>query len=483
MLQFPDNYFDREERDDFCISELMKRAWASQLEVLYKIIEICERHGLTYYAYWGTLLGTIRHHGFIPWDDDLDIALKRDDYIRFLEVAESELPKGYRVINAYTADDYDNYFTRVTNGFEIDFSDERMQQYHDCPFAMGVDVFPLYYIPRDAELKQQQKALLDLVGLTTGLLDYKEKLEAENGDISAIQEYQTQIVEVLTSLEAVTGYHFIMDKPLKQQLQIVYDQICRMAQEEESDYLTAFPVHLMNGYFVEKHLIGKPLRMPFENIIINAPQGYDAILTKTFRDYMVPRKVRAQHDYPFFKEQIKLLGKHIEEKDLQWKIQKSASDLTNGGAVQTGEEILAEWQEKLYFIDEKGVKRRKKVILYYTGAGGLLCNSELVLQKLKSVFRLFQRKPEVALWWVPCFLDIPSMPFIKKMAPKMVEGYQQMIADYSRQNWGIFDDSGNIRRAIDESDAFYGDESEVSRLYQETGKWVMIQGYDQALEN
>ena len=54
---------------DFNVSEEMKRVWAAEVKVLEKVIEICERHNITYYADYGTLLGTVRHKGFIPWDD------------------------------------------------------------------------------------------------------------------------------------------------------------------------------------------------------------------------------------------------------------------------------------------------------------------------------------------------------------------------------------------------------------------------------
>lgn len=68
MLPFTEEYFKTEVRDGFTVYELMKRCWAAQLEVLNKIIEICDKYHLTYYAYWGTLLGAVRHQGFIPWD-------------------------------------------------------------------------------------------------------------------------------------------------------------------------------------------------------------------------------------------------------------------------------------------------------------------------------------------------------------------------------------------------------------------------------
>ena len=66
---------------------MMKRAWAAQLEVLQRIDEVCGKYNIEYFANWGTLLGAIRHKGYIPWDDDLDIGMKRMDYERFLKIA------------------------------------------------------------------------------------------------------------------------------------------------------------------------------------------------------------------------------------------------------------------------------------------------------------------------------------------------------------------------------------------------------------
>ena len=80
MLTFDDSYFLGETRDGFYIEPMMKCAWAAQLEVMCVIKQICEKYDIPYFAYYGTLLGTIRHKGFIPWDDDMDICMLRKDY-------------------------------------------------------------------------------------------------------------------------------------------------------------------------------------------------------------------------------------------------------------------------------------------------------------------------------------------------------------------------------------------------------------------
>ena len=92
-MEFPQNYFCAEVRDDFEIPAMMKRAWAAELEVLSVIADVCGRHHLQYFADYGTLLGAVRHKGFIPWDDDIDICMLREDYMELIRVLPDELPQ------------------------------------------------------------------------------------------------------------------------------------------------------------------------------------------------------------------------------------------------------------------------------------------------------------------------------------------------------------------------------------------------------
>ena len=89
------DFFRDEVRNGFYIPTAIKQAWAAQLDVLDVVDGICRKHGIKYFADWGTLLGAVRHGGFVPWDDDLDIAMLRPDYKRFREVADDELPQGF----------------------------------------------------------------------------------------------------------------------------------------------------------------------------------------------------------------------------------------------------------------------------------------------------------------------------------------------------------------------------------------------------
>ena len=119
----------------FKVSSEMKRFWAAEQKVLAEIIRICEKYDITYYADYGTLLGAIRHNGFIPWDDDIDICLKRNDYMKLLQILPKELPKNYNINNCYTNINNDLHWTTIFNYRSVPIPNEIQRQFFNCPYA------------------------------------------------------------------------------------------------------------------------------------------------------------------------------------------------------------------------------------------------------------------------------------------------------------------------------------------------------------
>lgn len=118
----------------------------------------------------------------------------------------------------------------------------------------------------------------------------------------------------------------------------------------------------------------------------------------------------------------------------------------------------------------------KKIIFYNTSINAFLNNDEKMLEKMKSVLRIFkEQQDEVALLWRPHPL-IPST--IKAMKPQLWREYEKIVNAYREEGWGIYDDSADLERAVVLSDAYYGDMSSVVQVYQETGKPVMIQNVE-----
>ena len=92
-LDIPERFFDGEVRSNYYVSPAMKKVWAVLLDLLNELQNVCEQYGIRYYASGGTMLGAVRHQGFIPWDDDIDIFMKRTDYEKFVKLAHGGIFK------------------------------------------------------------------------------------------------------------------------------------------------------------------------------------------------------------------------------------------------------------------------------------------------------------------------------------------------------------------------------------------------------
>ena len=91
MLKEKPEFYKEEIRCGYTVDEKTKRVWAVQLEMLDEVERICKANGLKYFADSGTLIGAIRHEGYIPWDDDIDLVMLREDYDKFVQIAPAWL--------------------------------------------------------------------------------------------------------------------------------------------------------------------------------------------------------------------------------------------------------------------------------------------------------------------------------------------------------------------------------------------------------
>lgn len=134
-MQIPEGYLEGEIRDGFYVESMMKKTWAAQMEVLAEVDRVCKKNNIQYFADWGTLLGAVRHKGFVPWDDDMDITMKRKDYNHFCNIAEKEMP-GFNIVNVHTEPGWDSLAARIVNGKRIRYDKEHLEKFHGCPYVI-----------------------------------------------------------------------------------------------------------------------------------------------------------------------------------------------------------------------------------------------------------------------------------------------------------------------------------------------------------
>ncbi len=290
-MEFPKSYFEDEVRDGFYVSALMKRAWAAQLEILEDIDRVCKKHNIEYFAIAGTLLGAIRHGGFIPWDDDLDIVMKREDYDKFSRVAQEELREFYVVNNIENCSEKEHcefYITRVYNGKSIRTDFEHMKKFHGFPYVIGIDIFPLDYLP---QTEQDAQALREELMMLSTLMEKVSKLRKEELEIRLKEIEQT--------------YHMEFDrkKSITHQLHVLADQLGKRFQGKDAKYVVDIPTYITSGNKLPKSIFDKTVKVPFENIMIPAPAGYAEFLQLHYGDYMKTVKGGSTHDYPCFDKQ------------------------------------------------------------------------------------------------------------------------------------------------------------------------------------
>lgn len=312
---FNEQYFKGETRDNFYIEEKMKRAWAAQLEVLDEIRRICEIHKIPYFADWGTLLGAVRHKGFIPWDDDLDVGMLRPDYMRFLDIAEKELKSEFKVKSLYNNPTHDNVKARVYTGEHMNFDKEYLERFHLCPYVVGVDIFPIDYIPRDKKKSDLQNQNINYAMTAAA-------------SISPNPPYSKDEIKLAKQLENLTKFKINYKNNLFHEFKKIVDELSARYKENESDEVCSMIDFAMGwDYHAKKEWYSDVIIMDFENTTIPVPVGYDGILKIKYGDsYMTPRQCASSHDYPFYKQQEEGLAEVLEN-EFQVKLTKEQMDM------------------------------------------------------------------------------------------------------------------------------------------------------------
>jgi len=299
-IVFDKKFFEGEERCGFYVEPVMKHAWAAQLVLLDEIRGVLDRYGIKWFAAWGTLLGAVRHGGFIPWDDDLDIMMLREDYDRFLQIPKDEWPEGLYVLNEQNNPGFVEMLSRVVNTMYVNWEPGFLDRYQGCPFQVGIDVFPLDYIPREADNRQLMNALIELVSHTASM--YREGM---HGVVEAERE------AVTAQIETFIGMNFDRNGDMDHQLLLCLDRICAMFGPEDGDEV-GFAVHTQNTLHEPADYYRTTVEIPFENTFIPVPIGYGKILRDRYGEYFRFNR-NHPHDYPFYEKQQVMLRKYTDK--------------------------------------------------------------------------------------------------------------------------------------------------------------------------
>lgn len=264
--------FDEEEIDGYVVSSKVKKVWAVELNMLKIFDVLCRKHGLQYYACYGTLLGAVRHKGFIPWDDDIDVFMMRDDYMKLLQIAPNEISEPYFFQNVYT-DSMVWGFSKIrdsqTTAIEFPDMNESFNQ------GLFIDIFPI------------------------------DSTDDGTPAMQMITRMKHNIWDCIYNREAIRNHLnnpdiwklFVLDKSMVQELvHMSYQDAMRCFEDfcnshlYDTNILRCWSSEVMGNLHkhYEREWFEKVLYMPFCDMTIPVPAGYEKILRMEYGDWRTP---------------------------------------------------------------------------------------------------------------------------------------------------------------------------------------------------
>ena len=292
-MKFEREFFYDEVRDGFYIPGIIKRLWGAELMILSEVDRICKKYDIPYYTVGGALLGALRDGNFIPWDDDIDIMMLREDYERFNQVAKEELPQGMSV-HSLESDKNRCEFITVIVKTGVGFHSGLLREYYDFPYPVQVDLFVLDELAKNPEDESYRQAVLKMFAGLLGGVDKKDK--------------QSLFQKELAQVEELLHIQLNREEDLKGQIYQFMDKIFREFNGEGGERLACIPWHTFQQAFsYPKQAFEKAKQLSFCNMQIPAPEDYDSVLRAEYGDYHRRVKAGGAHNYPCFRRLDTLL--------------------------------------------------------------------------------------------------------------------------------------------------------------------------------
>lgn len=242
------------------------------LDLLSEFHNFCCRHNLKYYIIGGTLLGAIRHKGFIPWDVDADVAMPRDDYEKMVGCICDDFPDSYYVQNIYTEKHFYTPKTKIlVRGAKKDNPDKYMV---DIETGLNLDIFPLDNAPEKHILRKLQRYRIKTLKM---MLRFKIKYDVNT------YTFKDRIKTVARWVLRGALYP-ISEKSIITRL----TKIMTRYNNFETKYLCSMASHYdYNKQVMKRGIYGRGKQIEFEDRILIAPDKPHEYLTQLYGDYMI----------------------------------------------------------------------------------------------------------------------------------------------------------------------------------------------------
>lgn len=268
-------------------SETLRQIQMTQLEILIEFDRICKKHQIPYQLFAGTLLGSIRHEGFIPWDDDIDLAILRKDYDRFKEIALEELDDRFFLQTYETDKEYYKQSGRIRKNNTIMLQElyEPFSIHHGIPISL----MPLDNIEPDTIKGELHRKLYQLIYTNLWRLNNARAIENCRREPNKKKKYVRY---------ALFGLSKFIPKKWTDKL---HEKVSTLFNHKDTEYVS----HLTNGatkkrfhaYKIKREAFYNCIPGQFEGHTFPIPESYDKVLTQLYGDYLAlpPEDEREPH--------------------------------------------------------------------------------------------------------------------------------------------------------------------------------------------
>ncbi|USR79466.1 LicD family protein [Arcanobacterium pinnipediorum] len=265
--------------------QTLKRIQRSMRDVLREFDRVCLELGLRYVVYGGSAIGAVRHGGFIPWDDDVDICMLREDYEKFFNEAPGLLDSRYVLIDSRTDPAYPKTFG-VLGLRDSEFT-PGVAHKREYRMPLGIDLFPLDRIPRTAHDFSKQSKQTWLWGRLLYLRG------TPNAVLSLPRPIQLAVTTALHTIHWTLKLSRVTPRTLVRQ----WEQAARRFDDDDSDLFGDFSTRDPKRWSATVAELFPAKRVPFDGIEVMLAHDYDAILTRGYGDYMriPPEHERENH--------------------------------------------------------------------------------------------------------------------------------------------------------------------------------------------
>lgn len=259
-----EDYLQQEEICEFLVTENRKKLWAVMLDMIYEFDKVCKKHGLKYYLIYGSLLGAVRHKGFIPWDDDFDVAMPRSDYEKFITLS-NEFKMPYFLQIPETDREYFYSFAKIRNTNTTGIVQKF--KYANYNHGIWISIFPLDYW--DDNGGEERYLLIRKLAMHNSTYMRIKNPNLGEKDKSRVEAYLAE-----------------KRNPMKD-----YEEIQRLASScKDCNSRYVMTAVITQGTYRQKLLNAKDFSsvvyLEFEGIKVSVPVGYRNLLSLWYGDYM-----------------------------------------------------------------------------------------------------------------------------------------------------------------------------------------------------